>query len=108
MSETVHVPLGDRAYDVVVGDGLLAEAGARIALLISGRKHVAVVSDETVAALHLETLRAGLAEAGISLSVLTLPPGEATNAGPSWSAWWNGCLRKKSSDVIWLSRSAVG
>lgn len=27
MSETVHVPLGDRAYDVVVGDGLLAEAG---------------------------------------------------------------------------------
>ena len=78
MSETVHVPLGDRAYDVVVGDGLLAEAGARIAPLISGRKHVAVVSDETVAALHLDTLRAGLAEAGISLSALTLPPGEAT------------------------------
>ncbi len=28
MTETVHVPLGDRAYDVLIGDGLIAEAGA--------------------------------------------------------------------------------
>ena len=34
MIETVHVPLGARAYDVLVGPGLLEAAGARIAPLL--------------------------------------------------------------------------
>ena len=32
--EKVHVPLGDRAYDVLIGPGLLAQAGALIGLLL--------------------------------------------------------------------------
>ncbi|MBE0452284.1 MAG: 3-dehydroquinate synthase [Roseovarius sp.] len=81
MIETVHVGLGARAYDVVVGPGLLAQAGARIAPLLR-RPRVAVVSDETVAALHWETLRNGLEKKGISAVFLTLPPGEATKSWP--------------------------
>ncbi len=47
--ETVHVPLdGGRAYDILVGRGLLAGIGARVAALKA--RAVAVVSDETVAA----------------------------------------------------------
>ncbi len=75
--ETVHVALGERAYDVLIGSGLLAKAGAEIAPLVSGSR-VAVVSDETVAAAHLETLRLGLEAAGIAMSALALAPGEAT------------------------------
>jgi 3-dehydroquinate synthase len=81
MIETVHVPLGTRAYDVVIGPGLLAQAGARVAPLLR-RPHVAVVSDATVAALHWETLRKGLEQKGISAECLTLPPGEATKSWP--------------------------
>ena len=46
----VHVPLGDRAYDIVVGRGLLAEAGERIAAL--GARAAAIVTDANVGALY--------------------------------------------------------
>ncbi|NRB17002.1 MAG: 3-dehydroquinate synthase [Rhodobacteraceae bacterium] len=84
MENTVHVDLGDRSYDVVIGPGLLAQAGERIAPLLT-RRRVVVVSDETVAALHLESLRAGLAAADISMVSLALPPGESTKAWPQFS-----------------------
>ena len=81
-SETVTVPLGARAYDVRIGAGVLARAGAEIAPLLR-RPRVAVVTEERVAARHLATLEAGLAAAGIAAAVLALPPGEGTKG---WSA----------------------
>ncbi len=81
MSETVHVPLGDRAYDVRIGPGLIARAGEEIAPLLA-RPRVAILTDETVAAQHLGPLEAALSVAGIATSALTLPPGEATK---SWA-----------------------
>ncbi|GAB4261847.1 MAG: 3-dehydroquinate synthase [Pararhodobacter sp.] len=79
--DDVAVALGDRSYVVRVGRGLLGRAGAEIAPLLR-RKRVTVVTEETVAALHLETLRAGLAAAGITLEALVLPPGEGTKSWP--------------------------
>lgn len=77
MLERVHVNLPGRAYDVMIGPGLLERAGAHIAPLLR-RPRVVVITDETVAALHLESLRAGLAAGGITMEALRLPPGEAT------------------------------
>ena len=81
MMETVHVPLGDRSYDVRIGSGLIARAGEEIAPFLS-KPTVAVVADTHVADLHLATLEAGLAAQGITMSVLRLPRGEATK---SWA-----------------------
>ncbi len=81
MMEKVHVPLGDRAYDVLIGPGLLAQAGALIAPLLR-RPRVAIVTDERVGALHLEALLAGLAAEGVEAAHLTLPAGEATKSWP--------------------------
>ncbi len=81
MLNTVNVDLPGRAYDVAIGPGLLAQAGARIADL-GGRRHVAVLTDQTVAALHLPALADALAQSGITSAALTLPPGEATK---SWA-----------------------
>ncbi len=81
MRECVRVPLPGREYDVLIGPGLLAEAGALIAPLLQ-RPRVAVVADARVADLHLEALRGGLSAEGIDLDVMTLPPGEATK---SWA-----------------------
>ncbi len=79
--ETVRVDLGARGYDIHVGPGLLARAGALIAPFApEGR--VFVVTDETVARLHAPALEAGLAAAGLRVVRLTLPPGEATK---TWS-----------------------
>src|SRR6056297_223630 len=84
MRETVHVALGARAYDVCIGPGLIAEAGARIAPLLP-RPRVAVLTDETVARLHLDALRAGLGAAGIGMTALALPPGETTKSWPHFT-----------------------
>ncbi|OIQ31989.1 MAG: 3-dehydroquinate synthase [Alphaproteobacteria bacterium MedPE-SWcel] len=84
MERTVHVPLGDRAYDVVIGPDLVGQAGARLAPLLR-RPKVAVLTDETVAALHLETLREGLAKEGIAMEALALPPGESTKGWPQFT-----------------------
>ena len=84
MTECVHVPLGARAYDVQIGPGLIAEAGARIAPLLA-RGRVAVLTDETVAGLHLDALRAGLAAEGVEMVALALPPGEATKGWPQFT-----------------------
>lgn len=77
MTDTVHVDLGARAYDVRIGDGLVAKAGSEILPFLK-RKKVAIVTDHTVGAAHLATLEAGLRAEGIEAVSLSLTPGEAT------------------------------
>lgn len=72
--ELVPVSLGARGYDIHVGPGLLAQAGALVGPLLN-RPTVAVVTDETVARLHLDPLLVGLD--GITVHPIVLPPGEA-------------------------------
>jgi 3-dehydroquinate synthase len=79
MSRSIPVGLGARAYEVAIGKGLLAEAGARIAPF-ARRGRVAVVSDETVWALHGERLTAALERGGLSTAPLVVPPGEQTKS----------------------------
>ncbi len=74
---TVDVPLGDRSYDIHIGSGLLAQAGALIRLL-TGNARVAVVSDANVAPLYLEALRASLAAAGLEMVEIVVAAGEAS------------------------------
>ena len=79
MTTTIPVSGGAfRPYDVVVGRGLLSELGARIAPLARGR--TAVVTDETVAAIHGPAVLASLAAAGIKARLLTVPPGECSKS----------------------------
>ncbi|MGO6789229.1 3-dehydroquinate synthase [Rhizobium ruizarguesonis] len=76
---TVHVPLGERAYDILIGPGLIARAGAEVASRLKGRK-AAVVTDENVAPLYLKALVASLDEAGIASAEVVLPAGEKTKS----------------------------
>ena len=72
------VGLGERAYDILVGEGLLARAGALLAPVLPA-KRVVVISDQDVARLHLPRLREGLQAAGFAvLAEHIIPPGEAS------------------------------
>jgi 3-dehydroquinate synthase len=75
----VHVPLGERAYDILIGPGLLARAGGEITSRLKGRK-AAIVTDEHVAPLYLEALMDGLQTDGIEAVSLALPAGEKTKS----------------------------
>lgn len=79
MSRTVRVGLDDRAYDVVVGQGLLENAGTLVAPFLK-RGRTAIVSDETVWALHGKTLIAALDAAGLAAQAVIVPPGEPTKS----------------------------
>ncbi len=77
MSDKTIVPvsLGPRSYDIVVGEGLLADAAAILGPKLP-RRATAVVTDETVARLHLPALRAGLEHGGIACTEIVVPAGE--------------------------------
>ena len=78
-SRSVHVPLGERSYDILIGGGLIARAGAEIAARLKGRK-AAIITDANVGPLYLDALTTSLAEAGIASVSLTLPAGEKTKS----------------------------
>jgi 3-dehydroquinate synthase len=75
--ESLRVELGERGYDILVGPGLIARAGAAILPLLRRRQAV-IVTDEQVAQHHLAPLCHSLAEHGIAQRAIVLPPGEAT------------------------------
>ncbi|MEY9125914.1 3-dehydroquinate synthase [Bradyrhizobium yuanmingense] len=71
----VDVALGDRAYDIVIGRGVLASLGERVAALRPGVR-TAIVTDRTVAKYWLEPAEASLAASGIPTSRIVVEEGE--------------------------------
>ncbi len=92
MRDIVRVELGDRAYEVRIGTGLVADAAAQIAPLLR-RPRVVVVTDETVNATHLGALKAGLGE--IEMVSLALPAGESTKGWPQFERCVEFLLEQK-------------
>jgi len=74
---TLHLELGPRSYDIIVGERLLDDCGHHIRPLMSGTKAV-IITDSNVAPLYLERTRTSLAKAGIQTADIELPAGEAT------------------------------
>ncbi len=104
------VTLDSAAYDVVVGDGLLARAGALLAPVIP-QKRAVVVTDATVAALHLPALLHGLAQTGIAAQQIVVPPGEASKSMASYARVVDGLLDagvERRTTVIALGGGVVG
>lgn len=77
--DVVPVALGARSYEVRIGAGLIARAGAEIAPLLR-RKKVAVVTDDTVASHHLVALSEAFEAQGIAMAALAVPPGESSKS----------------------------
>ncbi|WP_426959905.1 3-dehydroquinate synthase [Muricoccus radiodurans] len=72
------VALSERAYEVVVGCGLLSRAGGLLSPHLPARR-VAIVSDASVAPLHLPALRTGLDDAHFEVrATVEVPPGEGS------------------------------
>ena len=81
--ETVQVH-ASKSYDVCVGKNILRETGARIRSLLGTDIRVAVVTDDTVDALHGAALEQALE--GIQHIKFVFPAGEASKTIPTYSA----------------------
>jgi 3-dehydroquinate synthase len=75
----VPVALGVRAYDIVIGRGLLASLGARIKALRPGAR-AAIVTDQTVARHHLAACEAALKSAGVESARIVVADGEGSKS----------------------------
>jgi 3-dehydroquinate synthase len=74
----ITVALGDRSYDIAIGHDTLSDIGSHARRFQPSQ--CAVVTDETVAGLHLNAVRASFAAAGLPAKEIILPPGEATKS----------------------------
>lgn len=74
-----------RAYDVLIGPGILRELGSRAAALLPGRK-LCIVSDDTVAALYEPAARRSLEAVGFDVVTCVFPHGEKSKSGESFLA----------------------
>jgi 3-dehydroquinate synthase len=71
----LRIELGDRGYDIHVGDGLIDKAGELIAGASKGRA-AAIVTNRRIGDLYAGRLVESLKKSGISAGVITIPAGE--------------------------------
>jgi 3-dehydroquinate synthase len=108
--DTLRVELGTRSYDIVIGSGLLADAGTLIAPVVRSKRAV-IVTDENVARLHLPALQAGLTSAGVTHHTIVLPPGEATKDFAHFSKLCEDVLAlgiERATPLIALGGGVIG
>lgn len=101
---------GVTPYEVVIGRGLLANAGTQFGPYL-GAGRVAVVSDATVADLHGTGVTAALRAAGAMADLVTVPPGEASKSMPELSNLLDRLLGlglDRRSTVVALGGGVVG
>lgn len=72
----IPVKLGDASYDVLIEDGLIADAGPRIRDSVPEVSRFIVITSRRVRSLWGRTLESGLKRSRIPFTVLTLPDGE--------------------------------
>ncbi len=76
---SVTVALGARGYSIHIGAGLLGHVTELFQNAGCWRR-CAVVTDDTVAGLHLDTLQEPLAAAGLAVAPIIVPAGEASKS----------------------------
>ena len=107
--QTLNVALGDRAYPIHIGRGLLDRAELILPHLKT--KRVAIVTNDVVGPLYLERLRATLEAAGVRVSAVVLPDGEANKDWQTLNLVFDTLLSERcerSTTLVALGGGVVG
>lgn len=81
----ISVRAGAGDYPVVVGRNLISGVGDRVADRVPGVRRWAVISDERVAPLFGEPVRASLERVGLTATVHVFPAGERSKSREQWA-----------------------
>lgn len=106
----IRVSLRETSYEVVVGDGLLARAGGLLGPVMP-QKRCVVVTDATVAGLHLAPLLASFAECGITTDVEIVPAGESSKRLEMFGRVADAILRagvERRTSIVALGGGVIG
>jgi 3-dehydroquinate synthase len=109
-SKTIRVDLAGRAYDIVIGGGLIDQAGAFCRPLLAAPR-VIVVSDDNVAPIYGARLAASLEKAGVRVATVTVPPGEGSKDFAAFADLVNRLLDQRAdrkTTLVALGGGVVG
>jgi 3-dehydroquinate synthase len=107
---TIEMTLPGRRYPIVIGEGLIASAGRRIAVALPGAR-CAVVTDQNVAALYLAPLKTSLEPQGLFLGDAVVAAGEASKSFPVLARLCETLLKlgvERGDSVVALGGGVVG
>jgi len=106
----VDVNLGSRSYRIVVASGALQSVGERLRELRLGSR-AALVSDGAIMRLYGKTVVASLESAGLTVTTIDVPEGEAAKTLAVAEHCWDRLLTAgldRTSTVLALGGGAVG
>ncbi len=106
---TVTVGLGERAYPIHIGEGLLARADLFLPHL--PQRKISVVTNTTVAPLYLEKFSATLRSAGVEIVSVVLPDGEEHKNWQTLNSIFDALLSnrcERKCTIIALGGGVVG
>lgn len=107
--QTLNVALAKRSYPIHIGRGLLTDAS--LILPHIKRKHVAIVTNTTVAPLYLAQLSDTLQAAGVQVIPIILPDGEAYKNSDTLNRIYDALLQnrcERSTTLIALGGGVIG
>ncbi len=106
----IDVELGARGYEILIGEGLIADAANQIRRIAPGAA-CAIVTDTNVEKLHLPALEKALDGAGIRHSTVAVAPGEGSKSFAEYARVCNaliGAKMERGDIVIALGGGVVG
>lgn len=107
--QTLKVELADRSYPIHIGKNLISDASLILPYL--KRKHVAIVTNTTVAPLYLAQLSQSLQAAGVTVIAIILPDGEAYKNSATLNTIYDTLLQnrcERSTTLIALGGGVIG
>ena len=90
--KTLTVTLPGRSYDILIGSGLLHQAGGHLRHALPRAKKLFVVTDSNVAPIYLSALTAGLEGSGFETACRVVPAGEGSKSAAVLSALWEDMM----------------
>jgi 3-dehydroquinate synthase len=109
--QIVQVDLGERAYDICIGEGVLGQVGERCVEIFGSGRRVLLVSDANVASYYLSGTEALLLSAGFQVSALVLPAGEPTKSTARLAEIWEAAVEARldrKSFIVALGGGVIG
>lgn len=107
--QSLNVALGDRAYPILIGRGLLEAADLLLPYIQTSK--VVIVTNTTVGPLYLDKVQVGLADAGISVFPVVLPDGERYKTWETLNVIFDAMLRahcERNTTLIALGGGVIG
>lgn len=98
---TVHISLGDRSYDIAIGQDILRHAGD-FACSLGAISQAVVITDANCQSPHAQAVATSLADMGVDVDILVVPAGEQSKSIEMASELWQQVLESGADRKSWI------